>query len=140
MRSASSGTTGSYRNAWQPESVRIIQKDLSPARRRSAVSRVLLLEECLCQEEDVISLNDYKLVAPDIDSLLNCFERGFLNPSAPSEALCKAMDPLFEMLREMAPLRKNDEAKAIWVTIPRGSIEDFGSYEDMLEWGRCKEP
>ena len=43
MRSASSGTTGSYRNAWQPESVRIIQKDLSPARRRSAVSRVLLL-------------------------------------------------------------------------------------------------
>ena len=51
VRSASSGTTGSYRNAWQPESVRIIQKDLSPARRRSAVSRVLLLEECLCQEE-----------------------------------------------------------------------------------------
>ena len=39
VRSASSGTTGSYRNAWQPESVRIIQKDLSPARRRSAVSR-----------------------------------------------------------------------------------------------------
>ena len=81
-------------------------------------------------------MNNYKLVAPDIDSLLNCFERGFLNPSAPSEALCKAMDPLFEMLREMAPLRKNDEAKAIWVTIPRGSIEDFGSYEDMLE---CEE-
>ena len=53
MRNASSGTTGSYRNAWQPETVRIIQKDLSPARRRSAVSRVLLLEECLCQEEEV---------------------------------------------------------------------------------------
>ena len=53
MRSASSGTTGSYRNAWQPETVRLIQKDLSPARRRSAVSRVLLLEECLCQEEEV---------------------------------------------------------------------------------------
>ena len=83
-------------------------------------------------------MNNYKLVAPDIDSLLNCFERGSLNPSAPSEALCKAMDPLFEMLREMAPLRKNDEAKAIWVTIPRGAIEDFGSYEDMLEWGDVK--
>ena len=40
-------------NAWQPETVRLIQKDLSPARRRSAVSRVLLLEECLCQEEEV---------------------------------------------------------------------------------------
>ena len=89
-------------------------------------------------KEEVISLNDYKLVASDIDSLLNCFERGFLNPSAPSEDLCKAMDPLFEMLRDLAPLRKNNEAKAIWVTIPRGSIEDFGSYEDMLEWGDVK--
>lgn len=83
-------------------------------------------------------MNDYKLVAPDIDSLLNCFERGFLNPSAPSEDLCKAMDPLFEMLRDLAPLRKNNEAKAIWVTIPRGFIEDSGSYEDMLEWGDVK--
>ena len=83
-------------------------------------------------------MNDYKLVAADIDSLLNCFERGFLNPSAPSESLCKAMDPLFEMLRDLAPLRKNNEAKAIWITIPRGSIEDFGSYEDMLEWGDVK--
>lgn len=89
-------------------------------------------------KEEVISLNDYKLVAPDIDSLLNCFERGFLNPSAPSEDLCKAMDPLFEMLRDLAPLRKNNEAKAIWVTIPRGFIEDSCSYEDMLEWGDVK--
>lgn len=89
-------------------------------------------------KEEVISLNDYKLVAPDIDSLLNCFERGFLNPSAPSEDLCKAMDPLFEMLRDLAPLRKNNETKAIWVTIPRGFIEDSGSYEDMLEWGDVK--
>lgn len=86
----------------------------------------------------VISLNKYKLVAPDIDTLLNRFERGFLNPSSPSETLCKAMDPLFEELQNLAPLRKNNEAKAIWITIPRGSIEDFGSYEDMLEWGDVK--
>ena len=78
-------------------------------------------------------MNNYKLVAPDIDSLLNCFEWGFLNPAAPSEDLCKALDPLFEILRNLAPLRKNNEAKAIWITIPRGAIEDFGSYEDMLE-------
>ena len=89
-------------------------------------------------KEEVIALNKYKLVAPDIDRLLNCFERGFLNPSAPSEALCKAMDPLFEMLRKLAPLQKNDEAKAIWVRIPRGLIEDFGSYEDMVSWGDVK--
>ena len=86
----------------------------------------------------MISLNNYKLVAPDIDSLLNCFEWGFLNPAAPSEDLCKALDPLFEILRNLAPLRKNNEAKAIWITIPRGAIEDFDSYEDMLEWGDVK--
>ena len=80
-------------------------------------------------------LAEYKLVAPDIDRLLNCFERGFLNPSAPSEDLCRAMDPLFEAMLDLVPLKKNNEAKAIWVTIPRGIIEDFGSYEDMLECG-----
>ena len=84
-------------------------------------------------------MNNYKLVAPDIDSLLNCFEWGFLNPAAPSEDLCKALDPLFEILRNLAPLRKNNEAKAIWITIPRGAIEDFGSYEDMLEWDMNEE-
>ena len=80
-------------------------------------------------------LAEYKLVAPDIDRLLNCFERGFLNPSAPSEDLCRTMEPLFEAMRDLVPLKKNNEAKAIWVTIPRGTIEDFGSYEDMLECG-----
>ena len=40
MRSASSGTTGSYRNAWQPEQERSYSENTIPARRRSAVSRV----------------------------------------------------------------------------------------------------
>ena len=40
MRSASSGTTGSYRNAWQPEPERSYTENTIPARRRSAVSRV----------------------------------------------------------------------------------------------------
>lgn len=33
---------------------------------------------------------------------------------------------------------KTTKPSAIWVTIPRGFIEDFGSYEDMLEWGDVK--
>lgn len=83
-------------------------------------------------------MNNYYLVVPDVDNLLSYFERGYLNPSAPSEDLCKAVDPLFEILRDLAPLRKNIEAKALRATIPRGFIENFGSYEDMLAWGDVK--
>lgn len=83
-------------------------------------------------------MKNYKFVAPDVDTLINCFDRGFLNPSFPSEAICKAMDPLFETLKDLAPLQKNNEAKVIWITVPRGDIEDFGSYEEMLEWGEVK--
>lgn len=68
MRSASSGTTGSYRNAWQLESVRIIQKDLSPARRRSAVSRVFYREE---GTGDNLMSYDIRLKDPVTDETLD---------------------------------------------------------------------
>lgn len=68
MRSASSGTTGSYRNAWQPKSVRIIQKDLSPARRRTAVSRVFYREE---GTGDNLMSYDIRLKDPVTDETLD---------------------------------------------------------------------
>ena len=80
-------------------------------------------------------MRDYKLVAPDIDGLLRFFDRGHMNPSRPSEALCSAMEPLFDVLHDLAPIKSNDEVKAIWVIVPRGSIEDYDSYEDLLELG-----
>ena len=83
-------------------------------------------------------MRDYKFVAPDMDALINVFERGLTNSSVPSKELCEAMDPLFKVLSDLVPLKKNEEAKAIWITVPRGTIEDFGSYEDMLEWGEVK--
>lgn len=73
--------------------------------------------------------------APMIDSLLLCFDRGHLNPSAPTERIRNAMEPLFAVLAPLAPLKSNNEAKAIWIKIPRGDISDYDSYEDMLEYG-----
>ena len=45
------------------------------------------------------------------------------------------MEPLFAALSDLTPLKKNDEAKAIWLEIPRGTIDDYESFENMLEWG-----
>ncbi|MBQ9154989.1 MAG: hypothetical protein IJ130_14400 [Solobacterium sp.] len=83
-------------------------------------------------------MREYKLTAPDIDELLRCFDRSYMNPSRPSEALSEAMEPLFDALHDLAPRKKNNEAKSIRVMIPRGSIDDYTSYEDMLEWGEVE--
>ena len=80
----------------------------------------------------------YKLVAPDIDRLLRYFERGYLNPSGVTPRLAEAMRPLFEALSPLAPLKSNDEAKAIWILVPRGKISDFDSFEDLKAYGEVK--
>ena len=76
----------------------------------------------------------YKMVAPDIDRLLNAFRHGYMNPTVSTEALFKAMEPLFEILKPLAPYKENDEAKTIWLRIPRGTIEDYDSFEYMKEY------
>ena len=80
----------------------------------------------------------YKLVAPDIDRLLKYFDRGYLNPSGVRPALAKAMEPLFELLEPLEPLKENDEAKFLWLLIPRGDISDYDSFEDLKEYGEVK--
>ena len=82
--------------------------------------------------------NAYKLTAPDIDRLLNWFDRGHLNPSGITAELASAMSPLFELLSPLAPLKDNDEAKSIWLLIPRGDISDYDSFEDLKEYGEVE--
>ncbi len=79
--------------------------------------------------------NNYKPVAPDIDRLLKAFHREHMNPSGPTEAIKEAMDPLFKILSPLAPIRSNDEAKSLWLRIPRGDISDYDSYEDLKDYG-----
>ena len=81
---------------------------------------------------------EYKLVAPDIDSLLRYFDRQQLNPMQSTDALLSALKPLFEMMKPLASINKYDEVKAIWLRIPRGTIEDYDSFEDMKEYGEVK--
>ena len=76
----------------------------------------------------------YKLVAPDVDGLLHYFDRGHMNSVPSTPALLAAVEILADILKPLAPLKTNEEAKAIWLRIPRGEITDYASFEDMKEW------
>ena len=69
------------------------------------------------------SRNRFRLVAPDIDRMLRCFDRGIRNPEAPAEGMVPVLDGFFALLKKLAPLEKNKDAKAIWVTVPRGTVD-----------------
>ena len=76
----------------------------------------------------------YRLVAPDVDELLRFFDHGLLNPTRSTSQLSGAAESLFDILKPLAPLKDNDEVKSIWVRVPRGTIDDYTSFEEMKEW------
>ena len=78
--------------------------------------------------------HDFKLIAPHINRLLGCYE-GFQNPVQPGAELMTALDPLFKVMADLAPYKKNDEAKGIWITVPRGEITDWGNFEEEKKAG-----
>ena len=69
------------------------------------------------------------ITAPQLDRLLRYFDRDHMNPSVATRKIAAAMEPLFAALSDLAPLKRNDEAKAIWLEIPRGTIDDYESFE-----------
>ena len=78
-------------------------------------------------------VNEYKMVAPDVDRLLLYFFRDLSNPIPSTPALLAAIEPLFEILEPLEPLKKNDEVKTIWIRIPKGTIEDYDSFDELKE-------
>lgn len=72
--------------------------------------------------------------APTIDSFVDRYDHGFDNPEQPSADLVAAMDPLFTLLAPLAPCKENDEAKILWIEVPRGNIEDWESFEDAKDY------
>ena len=79
-----------------------------------------------------------RLTAPKIDRLLRCFEDDYLNPTFMTPKLAAAMEPMFYLMNDLAPLSKNNEAKSIWIQIPRGDIGDFDSFDDLKEYGEVE--
>ena len=80
----------------------------------------------------------YKLIAPDVNRLIGCYSHSIQNPEQPSAALMSAVDPLFRAMTDLAPSKKNDEAKGIWITVPRGEITDWLNYKEAREYEGVK--
>ena len=72
--------------------------------------------------------------APYIDRLAGAYHNKLMNPETPSQALMNALNPLFDVLAPLASCKKNDEAKILWLVVPRGEIEDWMSFEDAKEY------
>lgn len=77
---------------------------------------------------------EYKLIAPDVGRLVHCYSHAIQNPEQPSVALMEVLDPLFKAMEDLAPFKKNGEAKGIWVMVPRGKISDWRTYEEAQEY------
>lgn len=86
---------------------------------------------------------NYKLVAPDVDCLLRYFDhQNMMNPTESTEPLLAAFEKLWSALAPLAPLTKNEEAKSIWLRIPRGTIEDYGNcnytFDEARDYGEVE--
>lgn len=80
----------------------------------------------------------YKLVAPDVDTLLRYFDERRYNPVLSTPELLSATDKLWDILEPLATHNKNNEAKSIWLKIPRGTIEDYDSFEELKKYGEVE--
>ena len=77
---------------------------------------------------------EYNLTAPDVNRLIGCYSHEIQNPEQPSAALVEALDSLFEAMGNLAPSKENDEAKGIWITVPRGKISDWRTFKEARDY------
>ena len=81
---------------------------------------------------------EYKLVAPDIDELIGFCDIGSAHEVLSTPAIVAAIEPLFEMLNPLAPIKRNNAIKEIWIRVPRGKIEDYDDFEELKYAGKVK--
>lgn len=75
--------------------------------------------------------NEKQLSAPQVDTLIYRAEKLYEIIDAKTKGL---VTELFQKLQSIA-VCGDDELRELWLTAPRGSIEDFGDYENYLEDG-----
>lgn len=57
-----------------------------------------------------------------------------MNPTSYDAGTYKNIDEICLLMKQLKPISENG-ARELWLKVPRGSIEDFGDYEEMLENG-----
>ena len=80
-------------------------------------------------------MDEHRTIAPEIESLLSAFWGRDRNGTVPSANLSAATEDLFRLMSAIKPYKSDSEVRSIWLTVPRGSIEDYDDYEDARSCG-----
>lgn len=79
-----------------------------------------------------------KLKAPRIKHYIYVLKdqnyRSYNNNTSYDDRTYELLDEIFALIRRISPVSKNG-ARELWFTAERGTIEDFGSFDEMLEDG-----
>lgn len=82
-----------------------------------------------------------KLYAPQIDNFIDWLSdrnRGGFNDNCTfTEMSYKLIDKFFDLLKRLSPVSENG-CRELWFCVERGTIEDFGDYEDMYKTGEVE--
>ena len=82
-----------------------------------------------------------KIYAPQVDRFvdwLGYVNRGGFNDNCTfTKTSYELIDKFFELLKKISPISENG-CRELWFCIDRGSIEDFGDYEEMYELGEVE--
>ena len=68
--------------------------------------------------------------APKLDWLLKMFDNKNYNPRGYNEFIKDKINELYDLLDTIKPL-DSDEYKVLYFSVPRGTIEEYGDYEDL---------
>ena len=94
----------------------------------------------LYQKKMVLNMNE-KLYAPQIDNFIDWLgdrNRGGFNDNCTfTEMSYKLIDKFFDLLERISPVSESG-CRELWFCVERGTIEDFGDYEDMYKTGEVE--
>ena len=79
-------------------------------------------------------MNNKNIYAPQLDNLI---KRASDNPNAHDEATVNQALRLIEKLKQIE-ICGNDECREIWLCAERGTISDFGDYNEYLDYGEVE--
>ncbi len=77
------------------------------------------------------------MTAPKLNFLLEISNNGNYNPRGYDTIVKEKLDKLYNLLNKIKPL-SDDEYKVIYFSAPKGSIEEYGNYEELKEYGEVE--
>lgn len=73
--------------------------------------------------------------APELDRMLEVFELRTFNPENYDSKVKEQLNELYELLDKIKPLDGGDDLKILYFSVERGTIEHYGDYEELNEYG-----